>query len=73
MPSYDIRYLNDDGTLRAKVATECDTDMHAKVMAHAMVAAGTKRIEVWDGSTLVYARPQHHRNGIDTAARENVA
>jgi len=60
MPSYDIRYLNEDGTLRAEVATECDTDMQAKVMAHAMLAAGTKRIEVWDGPTLVYERPQHH-------------
>lgn len=60
MPSYDIRYLNEDGTVRAAVAAECDTDMQAKVMAHAMLAAGTKRIEVWDGRTLVYERPQNY-------------
>lgn len=58
MPSYDIRYLNDDGTLRAAIATECTNDMQAKVLAHAMKTAGSKRIEVWDGSTLVYERPE---------------
>jgi hypothetical protein len=58
MPSYDIRYLDDDGTLKAKIATECTNDMQAKVLAHAMRAKGTKRIEVWDGPTLVYERPE---------------
>ena len=58
MTSYDIRYLNDDGTLKAKIATECSNDIHAKVMAHAMMADGARRIEVWDGPTLVYERPE---------------
>ena len=58
MRNYDICYLNDDGTLRAKVAAECASDMQAKVMAHALMAAGSKRIEVWDGATLVYERPE---------------
>lgn len=57
MPSYDIRYLDDDGSLKAKIATDCANDTQAKVLAHAMRADGTKRIEVWDGPTLVYERP----------------
>lgn len=60
MPSYDIRYLDEDGSLKAKIATECANDMQAKVMAHAMKTAGSKRIEVWDGSTLVYERPERY-------------
>lgn len=57
MPNYDIRYLDDAGTVKAKIATECENDMQAKVLAHALKTAGSKRIEVWDGPTLVYARP----------------
>ena len=57
MPSYDICYLNQDGTLNAKIATECANDMQAKILAHAMKAAGATRIEVWDGVNLVYERP----------------
>jgi len=57
MPSYDICYLNEDGTLNAKIAAECANDMQAKILAHAMKAAGAKRIEVWDGVNLVYERP----------------
>ena len=34
MPSYDIRYLNDDGTLADKVAADCADDTKAKVLAH---------------------------------------
>ncbi len=58
MPSYDIRYLDDHGTLKAKIATDCANDTQAKVLAHAMRTSGTKRIEVWDGPTLVYERPE---------------
>jgi hypothetical protein len=58
MTSYDIRYLNEDGTLKAKIATECSNDIQAKVLAHAMMAHGARRIEVWDGPTLVYERPE---------------
>jgi hypothetical protein len=60
MPNYDIRYLDDDGRLKAKIATECANDMQAKVLAHAMKAEGSKRIEVWDGPTLVYERPERY-------------
>jgi hypothetical protein len=57
MTNYEICYLNEDGSLNAKIAAECATDMQAKILAHAMQAVGTKRIEVWDGVTLVYERP----------------
>lgn len=58
MPSYDIRYLNDDGTVEAQIAADCTNDTQAKVLAHAMKMRGSKRIEVWDGITLVYERPE---------------
>ena len=58
MPSYEIFYLNDDGTLDARVAAECANDLQAKILAHAMKKKGLKRIRVWDGANLVYERPQ---------------
>ena len=57
MPSYDIRYLDSDGSVTANIATECANDTQAKVLAHAMKADGAKRIEVWDGPNLIYQRP----------------
>ncbi len=58
MPNYDICYLNSDGTLSATLAAQCATDQQAKILAHAMKLDGAKRIEVWDGKTLIYQRPQ---------------
>ena len=60
MPNYDIRYLDEDGSLKAKIVYECTNDIQAKVLAHAMKTAGSKRIEVWDGPTLVYERPERY-------------
>lgn len=57
MPNYEIYYLNGDGTLDARVAAECASDMQAKVLAHAMKKKGLKQIKVWDGDNLVYERP----------------
>lgn len=57
MPAYDICYLNSDGTLAAKLSALCADDKQAKILAHAMKLAGTRKIEVWDGRTLVYQRP----------------
>ena len=57
MPSYEICYRSDDGTLEAKVAADCANDLQAKVLAHAMKERGLKRIQVWDGEILVYERP----------------
>mgnify|MGYP001603882513 CR=1 FL=1 len=58
MPTYDICYLNIDGTLAAKLSALCANDKQAKILAHAMKLAGTRQIEVWDGKTLVYQRPE---------------
>jgi hypothetical protein len=58
MPAYEIVYLNDDGSLAAKFAAQCHGDTQAKVLAHAMKMDGTRQIEVWNGKTLIYTRPQ---------------
>jgi hypothetical protein len=61
MPSYDICYLNADGTLACTFSTYCDDDLHAKVLAHAMKLSEYKTFEVWTGKTLVYERPNGPR------------
>ncbi len=58
MPSYDICYLKDDGTLAGKLSAQCLDDKQAKILAHAMKLKGSRRIEVWDGKLLVYQRPE---------------
>lgn len=57
MPSYDICYLKDDGTLAGKLSAQCQNEKQAKILAHAMRLKGSRRIEVWDGKALVYQRP----------------
>ena len=58
MPSYEICYLNRDGSLACKFSACCDDDLRAKVLAHAMKLDEYKRFEVWTDRTLVYERPQ---------------
>jgi hypothetical protein len=58
MPAYEIVYLNDDGSLAAKFAAQCQGDTEAKVLAHAMKMDGTRQLEVWNGKTLIYTRPE---------------
>ena len=58
MPEYEITYRHDDGSLTAKIETQCATDMEAKILAHAMKVDGARQFEVWQGDTLIYARPQ---------------
>jgi len=57
MPNYEICYLHEDGTLAGKFAAHCDTDMQAKIFAHAMRLDTAPRIEVWSESRLIYQRP----------------
>jgi hypothetical protein len=57
MPAYEICYLDTEGALTYKFAADCDDDNRAKVLAHAMKLPGAKRLEVWSGDTLIYARP----------------
>ncbi len=58
MPAYEICYLRNDGTFAAALAANCQNDKQAKILAHAMKLESAKRIEVWSGERLVYARPQ---------------
>jgi hypothetical protein len=57
MPAYEICYLDDDGTLTYKFLANCEDDGRAKVLAHAMKLPSAKRLEVWSGEALIYARP----------------
>jgi hypothetical protein len=57
MPTYEICYLNGDGALTYKFLANCDNDGRAKVLAHAMKLPDAKRLEVWSGEALIYARP----------------
>jgi len=56
MPRYDICYRDDHGSLKARVTTPAPSDLHAKVLAHAMKRPEHKCLEVWQGETLVYGR-----------------
>ena len=57
MPAYEICYLDADGVLTYKFLANCESDARAKVLAHAMKMPSAKRLEVWNGEELVYARP----------------
>ena len=63
MPSYEICYLNSDGSLACTLAADCADDTRARVLAHAMKLSEYKRFEVWIGRTLVYERPMHFGDG----------
>ena len=58
MPSYEICYLDDDGTLACSFTAMCANETHAKVLAHAMKLSNYKTFEVWSDRRLVYQRPQ---------------
>ena len=57
MPAYEICYLDEDGSLTYKFSATCDDDQRAKILAHAMKLPSAKKLEVWSGKTLIYARP----------------
>ena len=58
MPDYEICYLKTDGSLLGKFTAQCETEMQAKILAHAMRLDSSRGIEVWDGNELVYRRPE---------------
>ena len=59
MPTYEICYMNDDGSLVCTLAAMCRDDLHAKILAHAMKLSGYRRFEVWQDRKLVYERPRY--------------
>jgi hypothetical protein len=67
MPSYEIFYRKGDGTLAGKFSAMCEDEKKAKILAHAMRLEGTRTFEVWDGQTLVYARPQRDPASVPAA------
>jgi hypothetical protein len=59
MPSYEICYFDDHGSLTCSFSAMCASEVQAKVLAHAMKLSIYKTFEVWHDRTLVYERPQH--------------
>lgn len=57
MPAYEICYLDDGGSLTYKFSATCDNDQRAKILAHAMKLPSIKRLQVWNGQDLIYAKP----------------
>ncbi|HEY4941547.1 MAG TPA: hypothetical protein VII56_08965 [Rhizomicrobium sp.] len=58
MPAYDICYLEEDGALACAFTVQFESEMRAKILAHAMKPADCHRLEVWHGKALVYCRPE---------------
>jgi len=57
MPAYEICYLDEGGALTYKFTADCDDDRRAKILAHAMKMPSARKLEVWSGEMLIYARP----------------
>ena len=58
MPAYDICYLEEDGALACAFTVQFESEMRAKILAHAMKPADCHRLEVWHGKSLIYRRPE---------------
>lgn len=56
MTNYEICFRDDHGALAARVTAPAPSELHAKILAHAMKEREYRSLEVWDGETLVYAR-----------------
>jgi len=57
MPAYEICYLDEGGALTYQFTADCDDDKRAKILAHAMKMPSARKLEVWSGEMLIYARP----------------
>ena len=58
MTAYEICYLEEDGSLACAFSVVFDSEMRAKILAHAMKPVTCHTIEVWRGKELVYRRPE---------------
>ncbi len=58
MPAYDICYLEDDGALACAFSVVFESEMRAKILAHAMKPTECRTLEVWQGKELIYRRPE---------------
>lgn len=68
MPAYEICYRDEAGSLTYKFSADCDNDQRAKILAHAMKLPSVKKLEVWSGKSLIYARPAALMQGALRAA-----
>ena len=59
MPEYNIYYMDHSGALSYKFSATCDNDKCARIVAHAMKLLDCKRLEVWNGESIVYQHPQN--------------
>jgi hypothetical protein len=58
MPAYEICYIDNQGRLSRAFSVVFDSELHAKILAHAMKPAECRQMEVWDGDRLIYSRPE---------------
>ena len=58
MLAYDICYLDQRGVLTCKFTAMCGDDKVARILAHAMKLPDSKSLEVWNGKSLIYRRPE---------------
>ncbi|GEM_PF-1200607 len=54
MPTYDIRYMNRDGTVAARFFAHCSGDDEAKALMRAIQMEGVRQVSVWHGNRLIY-------------------
>jgi hypothetical protein len=57
MPAYEICYIDEEGNLSRAFSVKFESEMRAKVLAHAMKPADCRHLEVWTGNKLIYSRP----------------
>jgi hypothetical protein len=66
MTAFEIIYLEDDGALACAFTVQFESEMRAKILAHAMKPADCRTIEIWRGKALIYRRPEAEpKDGID--------
>jgi hypothetical protein len=58
MPAYEICYIDGQGKLARAFSVKFDSELRAKILAHAMKPAECRQLEVWDGDRLIYSRPE---------------
>ena len=60
MPAYEICYIDESGNLARAFSVRFDSELRAKILAHAMKPSDCHQLEVWDGNKLVYSRPEQN-------------
>jgi hypothetical protein len=58
MPAYEICYKDDSGNLARAFSVKFDSELRAKILAHALKPQECRQLEVWDGDRLIYSRPE---------------